>query len=310
MGVWRGMEEVRRMRVDFCLPFATEVVNRRAGTIQWLRSSEYRDQARQFYAMARSMGSSDITALLNRTVTATHDKERAWAEGGVRLPLSVWQTKGWDTAAIVRGAAPDDVEVDPKFGWTTYRVAIRSDHRGEKLRNRDELGVLRKTRTRALRRKTDAAEEKDDSSASSGESFSSEESGSSEPEGLPPSRKTEKSGKDKPAPKKQKTSAEEKRKTAAKKKAGKDFDKVEPLLKTLRAYLSDEYILDIDEGLQTTLRTNVKQLHDVLAKMRATKKSGICEYDDDMAALDLKAVKKSESVLKKKLAKIRSRRGE
>ena len=263
--------------------------------------------------MARSMCSADITALLSRTVTTTHNKERGWAEGGIRLPLSVWATKGWDTDAIVRGAAPDDVQLCPKFGWWTYRVAIVSDHRGENLRSSDQLGVLRKTRTRALRRRKTDASEKAASSAASEESFSSEESGSSDEEEAAPSRKTEKSGKGnkaEPKPKKQKTSAEEKRKTAAKKKAGKDYDKVEPLLTSLRGYLSDEYVLDLSEELQNTLRSNVKQCHDLLAKIRATKKSGICEYLDDLAALDFKAVRKSEGTLKKKLAKLRSRRGE
>ena len=298
----RGMG--RRMLVDYCLPFAIEVVSRRIGTVQFLRSGEYRDNAQQFYSMARSMSSNGIDALLTRTVRARHEKERGWVEGGVRLPLSVWAQKGWDVATIERCAEPDDIQVCPKYHWTTYRVPIFTDSRGEKVVNSDGLQALRKTRTRALRRRTTDASSKKDASSASGESFSSEDSASSSGEEQP-SRKTEnKGGKGKAAAKK-KASADEKRKTAAKKKANIAFDKVDAPLKTLRSYLSDEFILDVDAELQDSLNESVKKLHEVAMKIKATKKSGICEYDADFAALDFKAFKKLEATLKKKLAKIR-----
>ena len=136
-----------------------------------------------FYAQARSMSGSDIMALCSRQVSTALTTEVGWAENGQFLPLGGWQTNGWDIKAIESKATPEDIRVDPKYGFLLYRVNIHSTQQGQKRTTDDHLQLLAKGRTRALRRKaTDevSVKSKQEEAASDDRSFSDEDSDSQE----------------------------------------------------------------------------------------------------------------------------------
>ena len=129
------------------------------------------------------MSGSDIMALCSRQVSTALTTEVGWAENGEFLPLGVWKTNGWDIEAIESKAAPEDMRMDPKYGFTLYRVNIHSTQQGQKRTTDDHLQLLAKGRTRALRRKaTDEVSVKSlqEEAASEDRSFSNEDSDSQE----------------------------------------------------------------------------------------------------------------------------------
>ena len=157
----------------------TKVVNRKVGSIQWLRDSPP-DVFRNFYQSARSMSGTEIMALCSRQVSTSIDTTVGWAENGQFLPLSVWQKDGWNVQDIEAKAGPEDIRIDPQYGWKLYRVNVRSTEQGQKRTTRDTLELLAKGRTRALRRKAtdESAKSIKDGAASDDRSFSSESSDS------------------------------------------------------------------------------------------------------------------------------------
>ena len=52
-------------------------------------------------------------------------RERWFSEGGAFLPLSVWQTKGWDVERLKANTPPEDIR-ETAQGGTCYRVRILS----------------------------------------------------------------------------------------------------------------------------------------------------------------------------------------
>ena len=56
--------------------------------------------------------------MCSRQVSTAFVTEVGWAEKGTYLPLSVWATKGWDVKAIEDKAKPEDIRVDPTYGFS------------------------------------------------------------------------------------------------------------------------------------------------------------------------------------------------
>ena len=146
-----------------------------------------------------------------------------------------------------------------------------------------------------------AAMSSDDGSDVDSSEFSSEASVDSDESSEKPKNKKQ-AKKDKT--KKKKSAEQKKKKEQLKKKAEAASEKVDGLLKGLRAQLSSEYIDDIDEEDASEVRALAKRLRSLQKRCLAACKSG----DDDgwsaeVKDLDTKAIKKSSSTLAKKLAK-------
>ena len=167
------------------------------------------------------MSGSGILALCSRQVSTGLKTEVGWAENGEFLPLGVWKTNGWDIEAIEAKAAPEDMRMDPKYGFMLYRVNIHSTQQGQKRTTDDTLQLLAKSRTRALRRKaTDEVSVKSlqEEAASDDRSFSDEDSDSEEDDSKPLAKPKKKAKKAKAAAKKapKQEPAKKKAKAAAK----------------------------------------------------------------------------------------------
>ena len=96
-------------------------------------------------------------------------------------PMSVWATEGWVRETILEKAKPEDIRVDPDYHWNTYRVRIHSTFGGETRTNQDNIRLLAKARTRALRRKrTDESSVHSEPPNNDNDDFSDESSGDSD----------------------------------------------------------------------------------------------------------------------------------
>ena len=145
------------------------------GSVQWLRNGPLQVM-QDFYSRAKQLSTAGICAAVKRHVSHTFVEQSGWADKGIFKPLSVWKSEGWDTETIVAKAKPEDIRVDPEYGWDTYRVRIHTEKAGEQRTNTDNIQILAKARTRALRRKR--TDESPVHPASSPQSFSDESSDS------------------------------------------------------------------------------------------------------------------------------------
>ena len=84
------------------------------------------DEVQQFFTKCSELN-IDGKLELSRTFQKQHfEKEvETFAEGGSYLPLSVWQSKGFDTSRIEALSEPANIDEHPILG-TTYRVVIKS----------------------------------------------------------------------------------------------------------------------------------------------------------------------------------------
>ena len=174
-------------------------------------------------------------------------------------------------------------------------------------RNEDVLKVMKKARTRALKRKaTDESEvsqtkgkkgkkgKKKSSSSSSSPSFSSESSGEDEDDASVRRSK---------AKAKAKLTKEEKEKKKVKTAAAAVMDKIDPILKAFRASLAHECVDDLDPEYSDPVKTWAKALRAVWMSARESSKTGVDAYTQAWADFDMKAAKKAKSDLDKRLKK-------
>ena len=87
-----------------------------------------KDDTEEFFKSVKGKKTSEVLRLASSTVTKaiTTDLNED-TEGGEFLPLSVWQTKGFDIAKIAAEAAPEDI-TEHKYLGPCYRVNIRSGY--------------------------------------------------------------------------------------------------------------------------------------------------------------------------------------
>ena len=88
---------------------------------------EFEDQEQiDFYREAGELSkSSDVVKLMTFTLNKYQKKEFSWANGGQYLPLSVWETQGFDGDRIKRTSTPEDIQENAQAG-TCYRVRLFS----------------------------------------------------------------------------------------------------------------------------------------------------------------------------------------
>ena len=179
------------------------------------------------------MNAPDIMALCSRQVSTALTTEVGWAEKGAFLPLAVWKTNGWDVAAIESKAAPENIRVDPEYGFLLYRVKIHSTQQGQKRTTDDSLQLLAKGRTRALRRKaTDEVSAKSLAGGASDDRSCSDEDSDSQADSRPLARPKKQA---KAKAKKEKEDPTAKKVKAAAKAAVKNRSSLECLAHNLRA---------------------------------------------------------------------------
>ena len=104
-------------RVDQCVANSD-------GSIQWLRDIPF-DEAQTFYRDAHELKPAQIADLCRsgRIFKTTHTIENV--VGGEYLPLSVWETRGFDVSAIEANSLDGDKKFHSQLGWV-YRVMIES----------------------------------------------------------------------------------------------------------------------------------------------------------------------------------------
>ena len=274
-------------------------MNRKVGSIQWLRDSPP-EVFRPFYTQAKSMSGSQIMALCSRQVSTSLVTEVGWAEKGTFLPLSVWKTKGWDAEAIAARATGEDIRVDPTYGWYTYRVNIRSTEEGQKRQTNDNLALLAKGRTRALKRKsTDEVSVKSikDGAASDDRSFSSESSSSGEDnKPLAAGRKGKKP--------KAKAKKEDGGKTKVKAAAKAALKKISNPLNALRTTCAHRCVMEAEEEFLDPVRAALRQLSGIEKKCKTAMKDGMETFKAELDVFDFAAAKNNAATLKKKLDKM------
>ena len=84
------------------------------------------EQQQEFFQSAQKIkGSTELVKMVEAKLSQFSSKEFCWANGGQFLPLSVWQTKGFDSEKIKNSTPPDDIQVNPQVGMC-YRVKIYS----------------------------------------------------------------------------------------------------------------------------------------------------------------------------------------
>ena len=84
------------------------------------------EQQQEFFQSAQKIKSStELVKMVEAKLSQFSSKEFCWANGGEFLPLSVWQTKGFDSEKIKNTTPPEDIQVNPQIG-TCYRVKIYS----------------------------------------------------------------------------------------------------------------------------------------------------------------------------------------
>ena len=294
------------------------------GSVQWLRDSPI-DVMRDFYVKCKNMSASAIEGVCQRHVTATFEQKAGWVDNGLFKPLSVWVKEGWDGETIVAKAKPEDIRVDPDYHWDTYRVRIHSTFGGETRTNSDNIRLLAKARTRALRRKrTDESSVHSEPPKNDNDDFSDESSGDSDeaplarnnkrasdnrgrnapddrgrkaPENRGPTAKAKGKAKAKKAPENKKAKAEAK-------SAGK---KIEQGIQSARGVVGHRLIMEVDDDLVNPVKTHLRLLLDIQKATAQAAATGIDTYSEKLNAVEWREAKKSETALKRKLEKLSRR---
>ena len=204
-----------------------------------------------------------------------------------------------------------------------YRVPVYTDSKTEQHKTSDQLEVLKKTRTRALKRKaTDASDEPkgkkkgkkaakpaassaaapppSDDESSSSSSFSDEASGSSEDEVAAAS--ASRGNNKRPKVDKEQKKAE-KKVAAIKKKASAAREKLSDAIKSAREVLSHECIDDLDDALTKPLRDAVRELRLTEQLCAKCARTGVDTFSEEVASFDAKGFRKLQSTLLSKLKK-------
>ena len=221
-----------------------------------------------------------------------------WAEKGTYLPLSVWKTKGWDVDNIAARATAEDIRVDPTYGWYTYRVNIKTTQQGETRTTSDNLQLLAKGRTRALKRKSTDEVSIADGVASDNRSFSSEDS-SSDSDEKPLGRKGKK-----PKAKAKKGDGADKAKARVKAAAKAALKKILNPLNALRTTCAHRCVMEAEETIVDPVRAALRQLSGIEKKCTKAMQDGLDTFSAELESFDFLAAKTSASILKKKLDKM------
>ena len=93
----------------------------------WQSKSEMMsdDDRAAFFDASRGLNVEETVQLFEKKADAYEYREKAYRQGGDFLPLSVWQTQGFDIMAITNNSEACDVRPDRMFGHV-YRVPILS----------------------------------------------------------------------------------------------------------------------------------------------------------------------------------------
>jgi len=103
------------------------------------------EQQQQFFQSAAKIKNSiELIKMVEAKLTQFTSKEFCWANGGQFLPLSVWQTQGFDPEQIKNTTPPEDVMVNPQVG-TCYRVKIYSTFEKGSQGQRSEQTLLQRS---------------------------------------------------------------------------------------------------------------------------------------------------------------------
>ena len=278
----------------------SEVVARKVGSVQWLRDGDLKQQ-REFYAAARTLSSAEIQALCRRQVAVKKVTENVYADGGQRLPLSVWKERGWDIEAIQANATSEDIEIDPKWKWTTYRVAIKSDSHSEKIVVEDSLNFLLKARTRALKRtRSDDTQASQRPSAAGSESEADPSQSSSSSSDRRGSKKSKKSCKGKHNSQKpdKRAKTDAKKTSAVKAKAKAASKKIEAQIAALRKTVRHDLILDCAPSILGPVQQAMKSLSETQRLCQKSEDDGADRFSEALAALNFADIKRAEKTLR------------
>ena len=294
------------------------------GSVQWLRDSPI-DVMRDFYVKCKHMTSSAIEGVCQRHVTATFEQKAGWVDNGLFKPLSVWAREGWDSETILEKAQPDDIRIDPTYGWSTYRVRIRGTFGGETRTNSDAIRLLAKARTRALRRKrTDESSVHSEPANNDNDDFSDESSADSDEAPIARSGKrapdnrgrnaTDNRGRNAPDNRgptgqakgkaKAKKAPDNKKAKANAKSAGK---KIEVGIQSARGVVGHRLIMEVDDDLVNPVKAHLRLLLEIQKATAQAAATGIDTYSEKLNAVEWKEAKKSETALKRKLEKLSRR---
>ena len=284
----------------------TEVVARKVGSVQWLRNMPPAN-FQNFYQLASTMTSAQVEVLCTRQITATQEQSWGWANSGEFRPLGYWKSQGYDTEKIERNAKEEDKEEDP-MGWVNYRVRVKSTHDGATNSTKDNLRVLAKARTRALkRRRTDESDLPLEDNQES--DFSEEASGNSSSEHPAEKKKRYRStgkaqAKPKGKAKAKANSAAEKEKAKIKKAATSAAKKIKDALASLRSTASHHLILEVPDDLLQACKARMAELVQVQRLCNQGVQHGVAGWQEEFNALEWDAIKKDERALKKKLDRL------
>ena len=162
------------------------------------KSVPHKEQKRDFYLSVANLG-IDGTVHALEAVLSTQTMEEEWAEGGVFLPIGVWQTKGFDIQKIQEKSGPEDLSEHPVLG-TVYRVRLQSSTFKRKRALTRESRIRAPTKLPSVGSTTLAIEDGDPNTSSS----SSSDTSSSSSDDKKKKNKSKKSKKDKKKAKKAK----------------------------------------------------------------------------------------------------------
>ena len=138
------------------------------------KSVPHKEQKRDFYASVANLG-IDGTVQALEAVLSTQTMEEEWAEGGVFLPIGVWQTKGFDIQKIQEKSGPEDLSEHPVLG-TVYRVRLQSSTFKRKRALTRESRIRAPTKLPSVGSTTLAIEDGDPNTSSSSSSDTSSSS--------------------------------------------------------------------------------------------------------------------------------------
>jgi hypothetical protein len=86
----------------------------------------HKDQQESFYqGMTPGQSGAEAGRMLEELIEGTDTRSDWYHDGGLYLPLGVWERQGYDITRIENLSKPEDKRVDPVLG-DTYRVRILS----------------------------------------------------------------------------------------------------------------------------------------------------------------------------------------
>ena len=270
------------------------------GTIGWLRKLPANEQA-DFYAMAKELSGPETVAAAKRRQVIKKEDTRSSTTKSEWLPLAAWKERGYDVEAIAKFAPPEDVDVDPTYGWKLYRVAKHTKTETTSHVCTDEVALAVKGKTRALKRhRTDESSHvgaDDEFSPYLSDDSSLARRGSKSKGG---NRKAKSKGKAKAKPE---DKAEEKAKKQARAAAAKAHPKVLGWVKDLRVLVGNEYILDASPDKVAPVKTFIKQLSDLEKNIQRTKDQGeeVSSCLEEYNAFNVTGMKEAIQALRKDL---------